>query len=409
MWVVEPKMSIAAPVRAERPKPEYFGALDGFRGALAILIAIYHTIWLTHFNASALLNNGPVLVDLFFVFSGFLMFGLYRGTLQSAGEAKTFIRKRLARIYPLHFFMLMMFTVYACLRIISHLVGVSVHEDDEILPFMDGAAETVGSFLSNLTLTQSMGLHDSLSYNPPAWTVSVEFWAYFVFLGMMMWAPPKRAWHFGLIAVMVAALYGWLSTQKPDMDFHYDLGFWRCLAGFYTGVLTAWLYTKIKPRLWAMAAGGRDVRSTTLEVFTLIVLYCFVIYCPGKLQFFLAPVAILFVLTFAIGGGYVSKLMTTRPALYIGKISYSIYMVHVLISIFFGVFAERIMPGLAGPDWNATMMGGNLLLIPYLAVVIIVSHFTYHYVERPGQRAIMAWRAPAWLVRLFKRKASPAV
>lgn len=392
-----------------KAKTEYFAALDGFRGVLAILIAIYHTIWLTHFNASALLTNGPVLVDLFFVFSGFLMFGLYQGRLKTAAEGKDFIKRRLARVYPLHFFMLLVFTVFAGLRIVSHVVGISVYEEGEILPFMDGAAETMGSFLGNLTLTQSMGLFDSLSFNPPAWTVSVEFWAYFVFLGMMLWAPPTKGWHFGVIGLMIASVYFWLSTQKPDMNFHYDLGFIRCLAGFYTGILTAFIYSKLKPRLWNMGSEQKDIRATLLEIVTLVVLYSFVIYCPGKLQFFLAPVAILFVLTFAVGGGYVSKLMSTKPALYIGKISYSIYMVHVIISIFFGIFAERIMPGLAGADWNATMVGGNLLLIPYLAIVIFVSHFTYKYVERPGQKAILAYRAPNWALRLLRRGPAQAV
>lgn len=50
---------------------DYFGALDGFRGALALLIAVYHTIWLTHINSSDFLNNGQVLVDLFLSFPGF--------------------------------------------------------------------------------------------------------------------------------------------------------------------------------------------------------------------------------------------------------------------------------------------------------------------------------------------------
>lgn len=337
------------------------------------------------------------------------MFGLYQGRLKTASQGKDFIKKRLARIYPLHFFMLLVFTAYAGLRILSHIVGISVYEEGEILPFMDGAAETLGSFVGNLTLTQSMGLFDSLSYNPPAWTVSVEFWAYFVFLAMMMWAPPNKGWHFGVIGIGIACVYYWLSTQKPDMNFHYDLGFIRCLAGFYTGILTAYLYAKLKPRLWAMKSGQSDLGATIAEVLTLAVLYSFVIYCPGKLQFFLAPVAILFVLTFAVGGGYVSKLMSTGPALYIGKISYSIYMVHVIISIFFGIFAERLMPGLAGPEWNATMMGGNLLLIPYLAVVILASHFTYKYIERPGQKAILAYRTPHWVKRLFARSSGQAV
>lgn len=64
-------------------KPVYFGALDGFRGLLAIMIAIYHTMWLSHFNNSDLFTTGPVLVDMFFVFSGFLMFTLYDGKISN--------------------------------------------------------------------------------------------------------------------------------------------------------------------------------------------------------------------------------------------------------------------------------------------------------------------------------------
>lgn len=384
---------------AQKLGGEYYGALDGFRGVLALIIAVYHTIWLTHFNASAFLNNGAVLVDLFFVFSGFLMFRLYDGKLKTIGEGGDFMRKRLARIYPLHFFMLMVFVGYQVLRVLSHLVGISVVEPGEILPFQPGAAETLSSFFANLTLTQSMGLFSSLSFNPPAWTVSVEFFAYIVFLMSMMLCPPKRTAHFLIIALGIAAIYGTLSNLKPNMDFHYDYGFWRCLAGFYTGVFTAWLYGKIKH---ATRNGDRTLWGSALEIFTLVALYTFIVFSPGKTQFLFAPFAILFVLTFAIGRGWVSTFMTTKPLLYLGKISYSIYMVHVLISIFFGVFAERIMPGIAGPNWNANGFGGDLLILPYLGAVIIISHFTYKYVERPGQKAILAYKIPERVRRVFK-------
>ena len=369
---------------------DYYGALDGFRGVLALMVAMYHTIWLSGINSHPLLNNGPVLVDLFFVFSGFLMFRLYQGRLIDGQSALTFIKRRFARIYPLHFFMLMVFVAYQFLRIISHKLGLSVVEPGEILPFQGGASETLSSFFGNLTLTQSMGLFDSLSYNPPAWTVSVEFWSYFVFLGMMLFAPPSKPRHFGMIALAVIAIYATLSQMKPDMDFHYDLGFWRCLGGFYSGILAAWIYGHM-PKTWRGKGEAAKLSGTMLEVFTLVALYCFVVYCDGKLQFFLAPVAILFVLTFAMGQGWISRFMTTKPLLYLGKISYSIYMTHVLISIIFWVFAERILPGFVGLNWNASGLGGNIIMFPYLLIVILVSHFTYHYIEKPGQKAVLAY------------------
>ncbi len=372
-----------------KPAPEYFGALDGFRGALALLIAVYHTIWLTHINTSAFLNNGQVLVDLFFVFSGFLMFLLYNGKLGTARQGFDFIKRRVARIYPLHFVMLIIFVSFQAMRVVSHKIGLSVVEPGEIMPFTQSAPETLASFLANLTLTQSMGLFDSLTYNPPAWTVSVEFYTYFVFLAMMAFFPPRKRIHFAIIAVMIATLYFRLSQLKPDMDFHYDYGFWRCLAGFYCGILAAWIYRGLKPHLARIKSPSA---FHALEIATLVVLYIFIVTFTGRLQFLFGPIAILFVLTFAIGRGVISSIMTTKPLLYLGKISYSIYLVHVLISIGFTVFAERILPGIAGPDWNANGYGGDLLLVPYLCLVIFVSHYTYKYVERPGQKAILSYR-----------------
>jgi len=226
--------------------------------------------------------------------------------------------------------MLMIFVAFQAVRIVSHKVGLSVVEPGEIMPFTQGSPETFASFLANLTLTQSMGLFDSLTFNPPAWTVSVEFYTYFVFLGMMAFFPPKTRLHFGIIAVMIATLYFRLSQLKPDMDFHYDYGFWRCLAGFYSGVLSAWLYRGLKAKTDAITS---RLPFHALEIFTLAVLYLFIVNFTGRLQFLFAPLAILFVLTFAIGRGGISDFMSTK-----------------------------------------------------------VSHFTYKYIERPGQKAILSYR-----------------
>ena len=166
--------------------PVYFGALDGFRGLLALFVAIYHTYWPSYINGSAFFENGPVIIDLFFVFSGFLLFTLYAGNIKTDTDAAKFFKKRFARLYPLHLFTLVLFLAFVCFRVFMHGLGFATLDAGEVLPFQPGASEGWATLLSNLTLLHSMGLHDSLSFNAPSGTISVEFFAYFTLAALLL-------------------------------------------------------------------------------------------------------------------------------------------------------------------------------------------------------------------------------
>ena len=366
-------------------KGVYFGALDGFRGLLALLVAIFHTGWLSKFNNTAFLNQGAVMIDLFFVFSGFLMFTLYGQKLNTGASAKKFLWRRFARLYPVHFVMTLVFVAFALVRLLAHRVGIAANEVGEILPFQSGSAETLYSVFTNLTLTQAMGLHDSLTYNPPAWTISVEFFAYFVFAAMLLWLPPKKLPHFAFIGVIVAAIYAALSRVKPDMNITYDFAFWRCLAGFYTGVIGAEIYRRLSARSAAQETKS-ILKSNILETITLGAFVAFVIYLPGKMQFFVAPFALLFVTVFAFDRGFISKFMMARPFTFLARISYSVYMVHVIIAIAADIFAERFLAGLFGERWHDVGFNGDIYLVPYLIVVIAAGYLLQRFVEAPGAK-----------------------
>ena len=370
---------------ASAHKGVYFGALDGFRGLLALLVAVFHTGWLSKFNNTAFLNQGAVMIDLFFVFSGFLMFTLYGQKLNTGAKAKKFLWRRFARLYPVHLFMTVIFVAFAFARLFAHKIGIAATHVGEILPFQSGSAETLYSLLTNLTLTQAMGMHDSLTYNPPAWTISVEFFAYFVFAAMLLWLPPKKLSHFAFIGVLVAAIYAFLSRVKPDMNITYDLAFWRCLAGFYTGVIGAEIYRRLTAR--SAAQEMKSIwTSNILEIIALAAFVAFVIYLPGKMQFFVAPFALLFVVVFAFDKGFISKLMMARPFAFLARISYSVYMVHVIIAIVADIFAERFLAGLFGERWHDVGFNGDLYLLPYLIVVIIAGYLLQRFVEVPGAK-----------------------
>ena len=368
------------------PKTEqdYYAALDGFRGLLAVFVAIYHTIWISHPQTWSFFENGPVIIDLFFAFSGFLMWRLYSNRLETVDQAKAFMKRRFARLYPLHFFMTFVFLAFAIVRVLAHKMGFAEQTVGEILPFEAGASETWFSLFQNLTFTNAIGLSDSLTFNPTSWTVGAEFCTYIVFIVMMIWFRPKRVFHFIGILICVGLIYGALSRTQPNINITYDYGFWRCVAGFYTGVLAAVSFPKIRRLVQNLSFA----LATILESFVLASSIAFVVLVAGKGQFIVGLFVFVFVVVFASDRGAVSKFMSQRIFQYLAKISYSVYLTHVIIAIFFAVGLQRIL-GELPTGWT-----GDFWLIIYLCVVIAVSHFTYHLIERPGGRFIRNWNWP---------------
>lgn len=368
--------------------PEYFHALDGIRGILAVVIALYHTSWLSNIAGVRLLINGPIVVDFFFVLSGFIMFQLYSKKINTTHEGISYLKKRIARIYPLHLFTLITMTGYLFLIFLINYYGYAEINSGETLFFQSGSPHNLKSLFANLTLTQSIGILDNLSFNTPSWSISVEFFAYIFFALMMIFFRPNKAFHFVIIAVAIITNYAILSQIKPNLDFHYDLGIFRCLGGFYTGVLVSWVLGNIKSKAQAGHKSPLLRHATSLEVIIMAILILFFYFAIGKLQFFIAPIAFIFVLIFALGNGAVSKLLSSRPAVYLGKISYSIYMVHMLICLVFGTVIANIIPRIFGESWNIGNFGGDILIILYLMTVWIVSHLTYHWIEAPGRKVL---------------------
>jgi len=245
-------------------------------------------------------------------------------------------------------------------------------------------ADTRTGVLQNLTMTNALGLSDALTFNPPSWTVGAEFCTYLIFAAMMMWCKPHRVIDFVLIGVSVILLYVYLWSIKPSMNITHDYGFFRCVAGFYTGVLAAVSF----PKLRGLISSLSKTLGTVLELVTLCVCILFVVYASGKAQFLVAPFIFLFVVVFAADKGAVSKFMSHRVFQYLAKISYSVYLVHVIIAFMFGMVLERLYSALP-TGWT-----GDMWLVLYLVVVLVTSHFTFKLIEVPGGRLIRNWNRP---------------
>jgi len=280
--------------------------------------------------------------------------------------------------------MLLVFVAFAVARLLAYKIGLSDQTPNEILPFQSGSSEGFLGVFQHLTMTNAMGFSESLNFNPPSWTVGAEFYTYILFAIMMLWFRPKKLIDFSIIGLCVALIYGVLSGVKPNMDINHDYGFWRCVAGFYTGLLAAVSFPKLQSYIRSLSY----LTATALEVLILSACVAFVVYASGKGQFFVAPFIFTFVIVFAAGRGAVSYVMSERIFQYLAKISYSVYLVHVIIAFIFAICLEHFLGGLP-TGWLA-----DVWLYIYLCVVLTVSHCTYHLIEVPGGRWLRNWNRP---------------
>ncbi len=357
----------------------YYRKLDALRGLAACAIVLFHSPFQLGERPTALIHNAYLFVDLFFVLSGFVLSHRYGERLAAGMSVTDFARRRLARLYPLHAFLLFVFLFYGGLKQALHLAGFG--------PEPNFIANDPATFLSSLLLLQGLGLHDHLAWNVPSWSVSVEFFAYLIFAlllkGLDRGQGPWLAMAFSLSAYVALVLLG-----KESLDVTYDYALLRCLGGFYAGVaLYRWQRrwatdTLRRPLLWEGAV-------------TALVLLCVANAGAGLAWAFAAVagfVAMLAVFTRA-NDGWLGKVLASAPLRALGAWSYAVYLVHFLwVTVFAAVAAHLLQVPPESVHGPAALLA-NLLL---LAVVILSSRALYRRLEAPlRQRLLDRWRGAA--------------
>ncbi|MEI9994996.1 MAG: acyltransferase [Rhizomicrobium sp.] len=366
-----------------------FRALDGWRGICALVVALHHLeLWCFLFW-QPLVREAWLFVDFFFVLSGFVLAHTYGDKLRDAAGIRSFVLRRFGRLWPLHAAVLLALIGLECVRLamMHHLHGVAAR------PAFTGP-NSVFAIFTNLALVQALGLHDALTWNGPSWSISTEFYTYLVFALICAVAPSR-----GLRVVLAAAAAllgaGVLARYSPlGMEETVRWGEWRCLFGFFTGVLAY--------EVWRRGWLGR-LRGSLAEFAVVALVVAFITFegRNGAVVYLAPPLFALAVLVFAAEGGVLSAALTTRPAAALGRWSYSIYMVHTLVLalLFSGL---SVLDARLHRDWVVHHGGGlvidmgseaanNLAMLAYLAAVVALAAFTWRVIERPGQALFKGW------------------
>lgn len=350
----------------------HFIALDSWRGICAIMVVIYHSQRYGHSHNLLLVSNSYLFVDFFFVLSGFIIFQVYGNTLLEKRDVIRFIVRRFGRLFPLHLFVLIVLLGYEFLRLVLIDYGGM---RSGVAPFQS-PERGVGTFFLNLLFLNSMGLYEKGSWNTPSWSVGAEFYTYLLFA---FTAPlQKYKWIFvgGLLTVAAAGMAIIFSKSPDFMNATYDLGLVRCVIGFSIGVVVSIMRAPLKRYIARISFSSLML---FVEIATVFLVLYFVSYAGHGPVGIFAPIIFSFaVFVFSFESGGISRALSWAPFQFVGRLSFSIYMVHIPIIIFAEILRKRVFE----ISLYDTILG-DLFGVAVVLLVISVSAFTYNTVESP--------------------------
>jgi peptidoglycan/LPS O-acetylase OafA/YrhL len=360
-------------LQGKRPR---LNGIESLRAYAAVAIIMFHVIGIASLQIPEVLNfikyNFGFGVPLFFVVSAFSMAYGYWGNLHNEELIGNYFLRRFFRIAPL-FYTIMFFQVI----MVRYFNGISIN-------FLD--------ILLNVTFLFNFIPHLTDGIVPASWSIGVEMLFYGLFPVLLIFAKTLlRAVVLLFLAILMATHF---SVQlSPFVDKIPSFAYHNFIVDFpyfCWGIAAFHVYTylvKVAPQ-----AGSAWI-SRGLCVLALALLV--VLYKNSSLYMFFygrglrttwdtlwgIPFSLLCIgLSF-----HATRLLTNPVTEYLGKISFSLYLVHPNVVSFLGIwgaykFLYGILPGNHG-------LGFALSCILTIIVVSIIASLTFRFIEQPG----MAW------------------
>ena len=344
--------------------------LDGLRAIAVFAVILHHFLPFTPFPVRDFVDLGMLGVRLFFVLSGFLITGILlncrRAIDLDVERASLVVRhfyiRRFLRIFPVY---------YLTLAVMALLNVPNVR--DTFLWHV--------SYLSNVRFAAIGKFENSLAH---LWSLAVEEQFYLIWPWLILFAPRRYLHGFLLATIAVAPAFRLLVYLSGGNDVAAETLLFGCMDSLGLGALLAY-----DGSAQAYAASQRRLRTLSSRggVLTLLVLGLF--YSIGTWKAAAAPMLLLAVsLVFAwvVHGaaqgfsGPVGRLLEAGAVVYVGKISYGIYIFHNFMPVLVPRLFARL--GLAYPDPSEAARQ----FLTLLACTLVVATLSWHLFEAPINR-----------------------
>jgi peptidoglycan/LPS O-acetylase OafA/YrhL len=344
----------------------HYPQLDVFRALAALSVCAVHFNFNSYFHKN--LANG-IFVQLFFTLSGFVIYLNYYNKINNTHQLTTFLKKRLKRLYPLHLFFLIIFLIIETLK---HYISLKYNLEANNKSFTSNNLE---NFFLNLFFLQHFA--SEYSFNTPSWSISVEMMLY-VTLGILLFLIKKQIIKFLLIYIILFIIF-------LHNFYGFSLGIEAYLSGLYSfsiGVIFAYIFLTKKIFIKDFYL---SIIFIILLFFSISEIFYFKIFYKNYYY------SILFAFIFFVScllkkKSLIQSIFFNKLFIFLGKISYSIYLSHLLI---FWTITQILRFVIKYPIININ--GKNILdlnnleanLFTFLAYILTIffSYFSYKYIE----------------------------
>lgn len=349
--------------------------LESLRGIAALSVALFHFSVKSHFHNS-FVANAWLMVDFFFVLSGFVIALNYQFRIKSFSNFLHFQYKRFLRLYPLHILMLV---VFLGIEIAKYIVELQFNMIADNRAF---STNDFISFIANILIIQNWTISD-LTWNFPSWSISAEFYTYAIFGIIAIFMKNSRLLISG-ISLLLVIIAGYILFTE-GMSTSNITGPTRCIYSFFIGVFTynIFHYFELQER----------IKSSTSSLIFLGISVFFVALEFSSTNHLTIIIPLIFSVTILLvvstkETAKINIVLSNPYLVYLGTISYGIYMIH---SAVWWTFRQVLrfafqLPAEIDAEGKNTIDFGNVYLADMavvLGVIIIVlsAHLSYKFIE----------------------------
>ncbi|GAB3568163.1 acyltransferase [Spirosoma luteolum] len=353
--------------------------LDALRTFAVLLVVIYH--WFPTGEGINRLPNGTIGVMVFFVVSGFLITRILLGNRNRIATGRTtlgdtyrnFFIRRALRIFPLYYLVITFVWL-----VLPQASDIDTHP---LYYYLYGY---------NILLHQTGNWSDVLS---PFWTLGVEEQLYLVWPWVVLLTPRPVFKTVVLVLIGMGVLFRGIGYLTGDLD---GVLTPASFDAFGLGALWAWTVTERPDTVPTFLS-----RLTWVAVAALVLLTALLLTLPGDhllivlfQRLLISVVALWLVAQASIGfTGLPGAVLNNGALQYIGRISYGIYVFHMLVPGFAVPLLLRI----------SNRLGVNLVLgywshrLVSLAILLVLATLSWYLFEKPinGLKRYFAYGPPA--------------
>ncbi|MHC5758415.1 acyltransferase family protein [Nostoc sp.] len=365
---------------------KHIKSLTSLRGIAALFVVIHHFSYYTLPKTGSILStysdffkNGYLWVDFFFILSGFIMTHVYVGDFSlkvNLSNYRSYLLSRFARIYPLHIFILSLF------------VGLEI-----IKIFLLHTSAFTGKFnltalFANIFLLQAFDLNCpplfwcDTYWNEPAWSISVEFVIYCIFPFLLLFLlknSPKKdliIYSFTLLSILLI-----IAFTRGNLDSIIGIpSIARCGLECVLGIITYKVYYRGNYKKYF----NLNLLAIIAITWIILIMNYYWSYWRSLHDWLVLPAFCLLTLALSVNNNSViSKFLSSQVILYLGTISYSIYMVHWFLQELLKIFWLYEFHNAFGKEFTEYETLTSLGL--FLMIVLLTASLIYRFVEVPAR------------------------